>query len=161
MCDKTWLLHIVCLFVYRVINWSNFYNNVFFFLLLYKQTLGFTNSEHIVITGLTSLNSQLVHILINACHNVKMHGVKLMADGNSPNTDGIHVKFSTDVTILAPRIRTGDDCISVGPGCRNLWVEDVACGPGHGIRFLLKILYEFYWKVSSLLQLFNLLESFT
>ncbi|KAG4956437.1 Polygalacturonase [Glycine max] len=96
-------------------------------------TLGFTNSEHIVITGLTSLNSQLVHILINACHNVKMHGVKLMADGNSPNTDGIHVKFSTDVTILAPRIRTGDDCISVGPGCRNLWVEDVACGPGHGI----------------------------
>ncbi|KAK7412797.1 hypothetical protein VNO78_04432 [Psophocarpus tetragonolobus] len=96
-------------------------------------TLGFTNSEHISVTGLTSLNSQLFHILINGCHNVKMHGVKLMADGNSPNTDGIHVQFSTDVTILKPRIRTGDDCISVGPGTINLWIEDVACGPGHGI----------------------------
>ncbi|CAJ1962880.1 unnamed protein product [Sphenostylis stenocarpa] len=98
-----------------------------------EETLGLTNSEHIVITGLTSLNSQLFHILINGCHNVKIHGVKLMADGNSPNTDGIHVQFSTDITILKPRIRTGDDCISVGPGSKNLWIEDVACGPGHGI----------------------------
>ena len=123
-------------------------------MLMYKQTLRFTNSEHIVITGLTSENSQKVHILINACHNVKMHGVKLMADGNSPNTDGIHVQFSTDVTILAPRIRTGDDCISVGPGCRNLWIEDVACGPGHGIMFLFKFFYEFCKRKMIMLSLY-------
>ncbi|XP_027331364.1 polygalacturonase-like [Abrus precatorius] len=96
-------------------------------------SLRFRSSDHVVVTGLTSLNSQLFHILVDECHNVKLHGVKLMADGNSPNTDGIHVQFSTDVTILKPRIRTGDDCISIGPGSKNLWIEDVACGPGHGI----------------------------
>ncbi|KAK7246105.1 hypothetical protein RIF29_40964 [Crotalaria pallida] len=96
-------------------------------------SLAFNNSDHIVITGLTSVNSQLFHMIIIGCHNVRVHGVKLMAPGNSPNTDGIHVQSSTDVTILKPRIRTGDDCISVGPGTNNLWIEDVACGPGHGI----------------------------
>lgn len=107
-----------------------------------KQSLAFINSDHIVITGLTSLNSQMFHILIKGCHNVKVHGVKVMAPGNSPNTDGIHVQFSSDVTILKPRIKTGDDCISIGPGTTNLWIEDVACGPGHGIRLIhLKISY--------------------
>ncbi|KAJ1414427.1 Pectin lyase fold/virulence factor [Sesbania bispinosa] len=97
------------------------------------STIGLIDSENIVITGLTSLNSQLFHILINGSHNIKMHGVTIMADGNSPNTDGIHIQYSSDVTILKPRIRTGDDCISIGPGTSNLHIEDVACGPGHGI----------------------------
>ncbi|XP_057754459.1 polygalacturonase-like [Arachis stenosperma] len=96
-------------------------------------TLGITNSNNVVVTGLSSINSQLFHMIISGCNNVKVHGVKIMAPGNSPNTDGIHVQFSSDVTILNPRIRTGDDCVSVGPGTKNLWVEDIACGPGHGI----------------------------
>ncbi|RDX77696.1 hypothetical protein CR513_42136, partial [Mucuna pruriens] len=96
-------------------------------------TIVFRNSKHIVCTGLTCLNSQMFHVVIIGCHNVKVHGLKVLAAGNSPNTDGIHIQFSTDVTILKPRIRTGDDCISIGPGTRNLWIQDVACGPGHGI----------------------------
>ncbi|KAJ6734076.1 hypothetical protein OIU79_001358 [Salix purpurea] len=60
-------------------------------------------------------------------------GVKVSAAGNSPNTDGIHVQSSTGVTILNSRIGTGDDCVSIGPGTSNLWIENVACGPGHGI----------------------------
>ncbi|MED6145781.1 hypothetical protein PIB30_028389 [Stylosanthes scabra] len=96
-------------------------------------TLGIKNSNNVVVTGLTLINSQLFHMIINGSNNVNVHGVKIMAPGNSPNTDGIHVQFSSDVTILSPRIRTGDDCVSIGPGTRNLWVEDIACGPGHGI----------------------------
>ncbi|XP_007026504.2 PREDICTED: polygalacturonase [Theobroma cacao] len=96
-------------------------------------SLSISNSKNIVIMGLTSLNSQMFHIVINGCHNVKMQGVKVSAPGNSPNTDGIHVQLSSSVTILNSRIQTGDDCISIGPGATNLWMENIACGPGHGI----------------------------
>ena len=101
-----------------------------------KQTLQFSNSNNIVVRALTSLNSQLFHIVVNGCHNVKMQGVRVTAAGNSPNTDGIHVQLSSSVTILDSKIGTGDDCISVGPGTTNLWIENVACGPGHGIRYI-------------------------
>ncbi|KAJ9173938.1 hypothetical protein P3X46_017021 [Hevea brasiliensis] len=96
-------------------------------------SLGFSNSNNIVISGLTSLNSQLYHIVINGCQNVKVQGVTVSASGHSPNTDGIHVQLSSGVTILNSRIRTGDDCVSIGAGTTNLWIEKVACGPGHGI----------------------------
>ncbi|KAL9437324.1 hypothetical protein AB3S75_023228 [Citrus x aurantiifolia] len=96
-------------------------------------TLSFSNSNNILINGLTSQNSQMFHVVINGCHNVKVQGVRVSASGNSPNTDGIHVQSSSDVTILNARIGTGDDCVLVGPGTTNLWIENVACGPGHGI----------------------------
>ncbi|OMO97706.1 Glycoside hydrolase, family 28 [Corchorus olitorius] len=96
-------------------------------------SLSISNSKNIAINGLTSLNSQMFHIVINGCQNVKMQGVKVMAAGNSPNTDGIHVQLSSSVTILNSRIQTGDDCVSIGPGATNLWMEKIACGPGHGI----------------------------
>ncbi|AES90057.2 polygalacturonase [Medicago truncatula] len=96
-------------------------------------TLEFSNSKNIMISGLTSMNSQMFHIVFNGCENVKMQGVNIMAAGNSPNTDGIHVQMSSHVTIVNSKIRTGDDCISIGPGTSNLWIENIACGPGHGI----------------------------
>ncbi|TYI11236.1 hypothetical protein ES332_A09G197600v1 [Gossypium tomentosum] len=58
-------------------------------------SLGFSNSRSIETRGLTSLNSQMYHIVINECQPL--------------------------------------DCVSVGPGTNNLWIEKVACGPGHGI----------------------------
>ncbi|KAF4352480.1 hypothetical protein F8388_025931 [Cannabis sativa] len=96
-------------------------------------TLGISNSKNVKVLGVTSLNSQMFHIVINGCNNVKLQGVKVMAPGNSPNTDGIHVQLSTGVTILNTKIGTGDDCVSIGPGTANLWMENLACGPGHGI----------------------------
>ena len=98
------------------------------------QSLTFSNAEGILINGLTSINSQLYHVVINGCRDVRMEDLKIVAPGDSPNTDGIHVQRSTGVVVFGTGIKTGDDCISVGPGTRNLWVENVACGPGHGIR---------------------------
>ncbi|KAJ0972226.1 hypothetical protein J5N97_020185 [Dioscorea zingiberensis] len=96
-------------------------------------SLKFSNSKNIMISGLTSMNSELYHIVINGCEGVQVQGVKISAPGNSPNTDGIHVQMSTDVTITGTGIKTGDDCVSIGPGTTNLWIERVTCGPGHGI----------------------------
>ncbi|GMN72180.1 hypothetical protein TIFTF001_053513 [Ficus carica] len=93
----------------------------------------FTNSNNIRVNWLLSLNSQKFHLVINRCQNVHMQGVTVRATRNSPITDGIHVQLSTNVTILNSSIKTGDDCISIGPGTRNLWIEQISCGPGHGI----------------------------
>ncbi|KAL9258331.1 Polygalacturonase-like protein [Drosera capensis] len=96
-------------------------------------TLSFTSSKNIVISGWTSVNSQLGHIVLNGCRDVTVRGVKLTAAESSPNTDGIHVQLSTGITILNSHIATGDDCVSIGAGTTNLWIEKVTCGPGHGI----------------------------
>ncbi|KAL5997941.1 hypothetical protein ACLOJK_008875 [Asimina triloba] len=96
-------------------------------------SLQFNNAQNIEISGLTSINSQLYHIVIDGCTNAMVQGVKVIAPGNSPNTDGIHVQQSTGVTITGSSMKTGDDCVSIGPGTTNLWIEQIACGPGHGI----------------------------
>ncbi|OWM84781.1 hypothetical protein CDL15_Pgr027568 [Punica granatum] len=62
-----------------------------------------------------------------------VHGVKVFTNGDTPNTDGIHIQYSFDVTILNLRIATGDDCVSITQGTSNAWGEDILCGPGHGI----------------------------
>ncbi|XP_031482800.1 polygalacturonase-like [Nymphaea colorata] len=97
------------------------------------RSLVFSNSRDITLTGLTSVNSELFHIVIDTCTNVKVDGLKITASSTSPNTDGIHVEQSTGVTITNSNIKTGDDCISIGSGTQNLWIEKIACGPGHGI----------------------------
>ncbi|XP_054779486.1 polygalacturonase-like [Prosopis cineraria] len=96
-------------------------------------TLGFSNSKNIRIKSLTSRDSQVFHIAFNGCRKVRVKHVSVVAAENSPNTDGIHVQYSSDVIILHSEIRTGDDCVSVGPGTSDLRIEHVACGPGHGI----------------------------
>ncbi|XP_073525930.1 uncharacterized protein [Phyllobates terribilis] len=96
-------------------------------------TMAFTNSKEIRISGVTSLNSQLYHIVINGCKDVMLEGLQIFAAGDSPNTDGIHVQLSDTITIVDSKIGTGDDCVSVGPGTTNLSIDRVICGPGHGI----------------------------
>ena len=76
----------------------------------------------------------MFHIAVNACNNVNMQGVRVITAGNSINTNGIHVQLSSNVTILNYNMQTGDDCISVGHGTINMWIENVAYGPGHDIK---------------------------
>ncbi|KAJ8773969.1 hypothetical protein K2173_009400 [Erythroxylum novogranatense] len=92
-----------------------------------------TNSKFVVIKGLKSLNSQMFNIVIHRCRNVKLKGVKIFASAKSPNTDGIHVDLSKAVQITNSDIRSGDDCISIGPGSTQVVVDTINCGPGHGI----------------------------
>ncbi|XP_042009522.1 polygalacturonase-like [Salvia splendens] len=96
-------------------------------------SLAFYNSNNIRINGLVSLNSQMFHILFDGCRNANLANVRVSAPGNSPNTDGIHIHQSSGVTIINSHIATGDDCVSIGPGASNLWIENLGCGPGHGI----------------------------
>ena len=98
------------------------------------QSITFNWANNIILSGLTSINSQQTHVVINSCNNVVVKNVKIMAPDQSPNTDGIHVQSSTNVTITGSTIKTGDDCISIGDGTKNLFMRDIKCGPGHGVR---------------------------
>ncbi|KAL2470111.1 Pectin lyase-like superfamily protein [Abeliophyllum distichum] len=97
------------------------------------RSITFNWANNVLIDGLTSVNSQLMHLVINSCNNVMVHNVKIIAPEQSPNTDGIHVQSSTGVTITESKIQTGDDCISIGPGTTNLLMDNIQCGPGHGV----------------------------
>ncbi|GJM98227.1 hypothetical protein PR202_ga15216 [Eleusine coracana subsp. coracana] len=93
--------------------------------------LDFCNNA--TVTGITLLNAKFFHMNIFQCKGVTVKDVTVTAPGDSPNTDGIHMGDSSDVTITGTTIGVGDDCISIGPGTTGVNVTDVTCGPGHGI----------------------------
>nr|GME07938.1 polygalacturonase-like [Ipomoea batatas] len=98
-----------------------------------SRSLTIMHSNNVVVSGLRSFNSQTIHIAVGHSKDVKFQNVRIRAPSGSPNTDGIHVQSSMGVTITDSVIKTGDDCISLGPGAKNLWIQRIGCGPGHGI----------------------------
>ncbi|KAK2413843.1 endo-polygalacturonase [Trifolium repens] len=97
------------------------------------RTMTFNWVNNLVVSGITSINSQLSHLVINTCNNVIVRNVRLIAPDKSPNTDGIHVQYSNGVTINGCTMQTGDDCISIGDATYNLFMSNIKCGPGHGV----------------------------
>nr|XP_043611799.1 polygalacturonase-like [Erigeron canadensis] len=97
------------------------------------RSLSILWSNDVVITGLKSLYSELIHITVSDSNHIHLEHMNIIAPSRSPNTDGIIIQSSSGVTIKNSMIRTGDDCIAVGPGSKNIWIEKIACGPGHGI----------------------------
>ncbi|XP_009605359.1 polygalacturonase-like [Nicotiana tabacum] len=97
------------------------------------KSISFFWCDDVLVSGLTSVNSQTKHVGIDYSSRVRVENLKIRAPSRSPNTDGIHIENSRGVTIKGSTIKTGDDCISIGPGSINLWIEEIGCGPGHGI----------------------------
>uniref|UniRef100_A0A1D1ZAN4 Exopolygalacturonase n=1 Tax=Anthurium amnicola TaxID=1678845 RepID=A0A1D1ZAN4_9ARAE len=91
----------------------------------------FVNNSHI--QRISSVNSKQFHFLLISCQNITMKDLKITAPGKSPNTDGVHLAACSNVKISRSIIGTGDDCISIGHGNRNVSISGISCGPGHGI----------------------------
>ncbi|KAL3733391.1 hypothetical protein ACJRO7_022851 [Eucalyptus globulus] len=85
------------------------------------------------IRHVTSLNSKNFHFNLFSCKDITFDHVTITAPADSPNTDGIHMARSSNVFVRDSVISTGDDCISLGPGSKNIKMTGIACGPGHGI----------------------------
>jgi len=89
-----------------------------------------SNSE---VSGISSMNSKSFHMGVVGGKQFSLHDITISASGCSPNTDGIHIARVDTVNVTNSFIGTGDDCISIGDGTKNLNVQNVTCDPGHGI----------------------------
>ncbi|XP_075516652.1 polygalacturonase At1g48100 isoform X2 [Primulina tabacum] len=93
----------------------------------------FFMSSNLVVTGLRIQNSPQFHMKFDGCQGVLVEKMSISSPKLSPNTDGIHIENTKSVGIYNSVIGNGDDCISIGPGCSDVDIEAVTCGPSHGI----------------------------
>ncbi|XP_020086019.1 polygalacturonase At1g48100-like [Ananas comosus] len=93
----------------------------------------FFMSCNIVVRDLRIENSPQFHVKFDGCEGVHIEGVSINSPALSPNTDGIHIENTKSVAIYNSMISNGDDCISIGPGCADVDIANVTCGPSHGI----------------------------
>ncbi|KAJ9560710.1 hypothetical protein OSB04_005870 [Centaurea solstitialis] len=95
--------------------------------------LRFSFVKNSLLKGITSVNSKYFHMVIFACDNINIEHATIDTPGNSLNTDGIHIGHTNGLNITNSNIKSGDDCISIGDGSKNVHIEKLTCGPGHGI----------------------------
>lgn len=93
----------------------------------------FFMSSNLVVRGLRIQNSPKFHMKFDGCEGVIIDRLSISSPKLSPNTDGIHIENTKLVGIYNSVIGNGDDCISIGPGCSDVDIEAVTCGPSHGI----------------------------
>ena len=98
-----------------------------------EQNIRFDYVTNSKVQDITSKDNKYFHINLLGCKQLQFQHVTITAPADSPNTDGIHVGRSSQITITNADIGTGDDCISFGDGTQDITVNQVTCGPGHGI----------------------------
>ncbi|XP_076920460.1 polygalacturonase QRT2-like [Bidens hawaiensis] len=95
--------------------------------------VSFKNCRNLRVNNIRIKNPQQMHLTFQDSENVIASNLRIIAPANSPNTDGIHITASENVQVFNSIVRTGDDCISIVDGSRNIVVRKLTCGPGHGI----------------------------
>ncbi|KAG6422208.1 hypothetical protein SASPL_118773 [Salvia splendens] len=95
--------------------------------------LRFSHCDNLSVSGLKHMNSQKNHISINGCNHANISNLHITAPGTSPNTDGIDISSSTNLSIQDCVMATGDDCIAINGGTSGVKISRITCGPGHGI----------------------------
>ncbi|KAK7396250.1 hypothetical protein VNO78_17121 [Psophocarpus tetragonolobus] len=95
--------------------------------------LTFDNCDDLIVEDLSITNAQQIHVSFQDSVNVQVSGLNVTAPEDSPNTDGIHVTNTQNIQISNSVIGTGDDCISIVHGSKDVEAKDITCGPGHGI----------------------------
>ncbi|KAK4405521.1 Exopolygalacturonase [Sesamum angolense] len=91
-----------------------------------------TKVKNAKVKSINLINSMGFHMHITNSYLVRFHSLKVTSE-DGPNTDGMHISKSNTVKVSRSVFRTGDDCISIGQGSNNVTINQVTCGPGHGI----------------------------
>ncbi|KAL4386074.1 hypothetical protein GQ457_09G006760 [Hibiscus cannabinus] len=125
-----------------------------------KKGFVIADSNNVEMRGIRFEDSPKMHISFERSTMVHANNLTIKAPSNSPNTDGIHIQHSTNVSIHNSLIQTGsvqlflswsfsislciyiiidfsitsgDDCVSIGNGAKYINITNIKCGPGHGI----------------------------
>ncbi|KAL1802616.1 hypothetical protein ACET3Z_031263 [Daucus carota] len=93
----------------------------------------FDGCKNMKVDNLKIRNAQQMHLSFKDSNNIKAYNLRVIAPGTSPNTDGIHITDTKNIEIYSSVVRTGDDCVSIVSGSKNIKIMDLTCGPGHGI----------------------------
>ncbi|XP_027349486.1 polygalacturonase At1g48100-like [Abrus precatorius] len=93
----------------------------------------FFMSSNLRVEGLRIKNSPKFHFRFEDCQNVHVENLIITSPSLSPNTDGIHIENTNNVSIYNSVISNGDDCVSIGAGCYDVDIRNITCGPSHGI----------------------------
>lgn len=88
-----------------------------------------TNAD---IREVSFVQSKNTHVHLFGCKNITFTRITIDSPEVSPNTDGIKMGISSDITVNDSIIKSGDDCLAILSGTINLNVNRVTCGPGHG-----------------------------
>lgn len=124
---------IVCILVSYILLFFLFFSLYVLMLSQYVQNMRFHSVKNSLVKDVTSLNSKNFHVNVLGCERLTFQHFTVTAPGTSVNTDGIHIGRSTGINITDSNISTGDDCISIGDGTKQLTITKLTCGPGHGI----------------------------
>ncbi|KAL2330972.1 hypothetical protein Fmac_018553 [Flemingia macrophylla] len=100
-------------------------------ILFTTMDLDFINNG--VIQNLHSVDSKGGHFIVFGSNNMTFTNVTISAPADNRNTDGIKISHTNGVTITDVNIGTGDDCVAMIAGTKNVQISNVFCGPGHGI----------------------------
>lgn len=84
------------------------------------QLIRLVHCRDVVISEVNLLNSPEWNVHPLFCDNVRIEGITIKADPNSPNTDGINPESCRNVQILGCRIDNGDDCVTLKSGINEL-----------------------------------------
>ncbi|CAH9088050.1 unnamed protein product [Cuscuta europaea] len=100
---------------------------------LAPTALKFVSCNEGFLGNILMTNSPQSHVLLIGCNGFRVDNIRIESPGDSPNTDGIHIHSSNHISITNSRISSGDDCVSVGDYTSEVYINNVDCGPGHGI----------------------------
>ena len=106
---------------------------LFYLTCKHEQNIRFNYVTNSIVQDITSKDNKFFHINLFECKKLQFQHVTIIAPADSPNTDGIHMGSSSQITITDANIGIGDDCISIGDGNQDVTINQVTCGPGHGI----------------------------
>ncbi len=113
----------------------------------------FYQCTNVTVSGITVQNSPMWHLALRYSTNVSVVNYTVSTSGSSPNTDGIDVVGSANVTIANAHLSDGDDDVAIKsglpvnaqvandpkeaglptPATSNVVVTNATIGSGHGI----------------------------